>query len=144
MPNIIVFVIFLSSFAMFAPMACVPPMELILKTELNLTYAQTSILFAAPMLSLAGLAIPGGLIADRLGSIKAGGIGIIILATGAALRSLASEPNTLMMSTFIYGIGFGLLFPTLPKLVGALGVCLSKLWPAVKKHGQSVIIWPKD
>ena len=58
--------------AMIAPMFCVPPMEHILKEELQLTHAQTSLFFTAPMIMIVALAIPAGLIADRIGVRKAG------------------------------------------------------------------------
>ena len=51
----------LLAFAMIAPMFCVPPMEHILKEELQLTHTHTSLLFTAPMIMVVALAIPAGL-----------------------------------------------------------------------------------
>jgi len=110
---------FLLVFAMFAPMFCVPPMEYILKEELLLTHAQTSLLFTAPILMLAAVAIPAGLIADRIGVRKAAGIGAIIIAVGTILRGTATDYSSLLAFTFIYGVGLGWSFPNLPKLVSA-------------------------
>ena len=107
----------LLGFSMWAPSFCVPPMEDILRLELNLTYAQTSLLYTGPTLMLAVMAIPGGLIGDRIGARKAAGIGAIIIVVGALLRSMASDPSTLLAYTFIYGIGLGWVFPNLVKLV---------------------------
>jgi len=109
----------LMAFAIFSPMFCVPPMEHILKEELLLTYTQTSLLFISPILMMVVVAIPGGLIADRIGIRKAAGIGAIIIAVGTILRGTAADASTLLAFTFIYGLGFGLSFPNLPKLVSA-------------------------
>lgn len=107
----------LMAFAIWAPMLCVPPIEHILKEELLLTHTQTSLLYNIPILLLMILGIPGGLIADRIGVRKAGGIGIIIIAMGTALRSTATNAFSLQVFTFIYGVGVGLSMPNLPKLI---------------------------
>ena len=97
----------LLGFAIWSPMFCVPPMQHIIKEELLLTHAQTSLIFTAPLLMVVALAIPGGILADRIGARKAAGIGIIIVAVGAILRSLATDAPSLLAFTFIYGIGAG-------------------------------------
>lgn len=117
LPRVILGMASLLGFVIMSPMFCVPPMQHILKEELLLTHAQTSLLFTAPILMLVALAIPGGIIADRIGARKAAGIGIIIVATGTMLRSVATDASSLLAFTFIYGAGFGLSYPNLPKLV---------------------------
>ncbi len=103
--------------SIWAPMICVPPMEHILKEELLLTHAQASLLFTIPVLMLIVMSIPGGLIADRIGVRKAAGIGIIIIALGTVLRGTANSASSLIAFTFIYGVGVGLSFLNLPKLI---------------------------
>ncbi|GAG96392.1 unnamed protein product, partial [marine sediment metagenome] len=66
---------------------------------------------------LVALGIPGGFLADRIGVRKAAGIGIIIIAVGTILRGTATSASSLLAFTFIYGIGIGLSFPNLPKLI---------------------------
>ena len=123
----------LMGFAMFSPMFCVPAMEHILKEELHLTHTQTSLLFSAPILMLAAVAIPAGLIADRIGVRKAAGIGTIIIAVGTIMRGMASDASSLLAFTFIYGIGLGWSFPNLPKLVSA--------WAPQEKAGMATGIF---
>jgi len=118
------------AFAMYSPIFCVPPMEHILKEELLLTHAQTSLLFTAPILAMVAVAIPAGLVADRIGARKAAGIGAIILASGAILRGMATDASSLLAFTFIYGVGFGWVFPNLPKLVSA--------WVPREKAGMAI------
>ena len=107
----------LLAFAMFSPMFCVPPAAHILKEELLLTHTQTSLLFTAPILMIVALAIPAGIISDRIGVKKATGIGIILIAVGAMLRGTADSTFSLLAFTFIYGAGFGWCYPNLAKLV---------------------------
>jgi CP family cyanate transporter-like MFS transporter len=107
----------LLGFAMWAPMFGVPPMEHLLTEELLLTHTQTSLLYAAPNLMIIALAIPAGIVADKIGVKKAVGIGVSILAVGAMLRGTTSDATSLLGFTFVYGVGLGWLFPNLPKLV---------------------------
>ena len=109
----------LMSFAMWVPTFCIPPMEHIIKEELLLTHAQTSLLFSVTWIMIAIVAIPAGLIADRIGVRKAAGIGIIMVVVGTILRSTATSYPSLLVFTFIYGFGIGWIFPNLPKLVSA-------------------------
>ena len=109
----------LLAFVMFLPMNAVPPMEHILKEELALTHAQTSLLFSIPIMMIGAVAVPAGILSDRIGIRKAAGIGAIILALGSILRSTATTPSSLLAFTVIYGIGMGWVWPNLPKLVGA-------------------------
>lgn len=95
-------------------------MEHILKEELLLTHTQTSFLFAIPNLMIIAVAIPAGIVADRIGVQKATGIGITLIAIGAMLRGMTDSLIGLQGYTFVYGVGVGWLFPNLPKLVGLL------------------------
>jgi CP family cyanate transporter-like MFS transporter len=64
-------------------------------------------------------AIPGGILADRIGAKKAAGIGVILIVAGTVLRGTATDVSSLLTFTFIYGAGFGLSYPNIPKLVSA-------------------------
>ncbi len=109
----------LMGFSMFAPMFCVPPMAHIIRDELVLSNAQVSLLFSIPIIMLAVLAIPSGILADRIGVRKAAGIGAIVMIVGSLLRGTSTSFETLLAFTCLYGVGFALIFPNLPKLVGA-------------------------
>jgi len=107
------------AFAMWSPMYAVPPMEHILKEELAITHTQTGLLFSAPFLMIIAISIPAGLLADKIGVRKAAGIGAVILAVGSILRATATSATSLLVFTFIYGVGLGWAFANLPKLVSA-------------------------
>jgi CP family cyanate transporter-like MFS transporter len=117
MPRGILASAWLLAFAMYAPMFSVPPMAHILKEELLLTHMQTSLLFTAPVIMVVALAIPAGIISDRIGVKKATGIGVILLAVGAMLRGTADSTSSLLIFTFIYGAGLGWCYPNLAKLI---------------------------
>jgi CP family cyanate transporter-like MFS transporter len=108
-------------------------MEHILKAELHLTYVQTSLLFIAPILMSAAVAIPAGHIADRIGIGKAAGIGAIIIAVGTILRGTATNSSSLLAFTFLYGVGLGWSFPNLLKLVST--------WVPREKAGMAIGIF---
>jgi MFS transporter, CP family, cyanate transporter len=108
---------FLLAFAMLSQSFAVPPMEHILKEQLSLTHAQTSLLFTGPIIMIVIVGIPAGLLSDRIGARKAAGIGAIILAIGAILRGTAHSSETLLAFTIVYGIGAGWASPNLAKLV---------------------------
>jgi AAHS family 3-hydroxyphenylpropionic acid transporter len=118
-PRAILVSTWLISFAMWSPMFCVPPMEHVLKEAFHLSHAQASLLYIAPIIMLAALAVPGGLLADRIGAKKAAGIGAIVMALGTVLRGTATDASGLLAFTFIYGAGMGLSLPNIPKLVSA-------------------------
>ena len=105
-------------FSMFVPMFCIPPMAHIIRDELVLSNAQVSMLFSIPIIMLAVFAIPGGILADRIGIRKAAGAGVILLIVGSLLRGASTSFETLLAFTCLYGVGFALVFPNLPKLVG--------------------------
>lgn len=63
------------------------------------------------------LAIPGGIIADRLGIRRAATLGMSVSGVGFLLRSQTGGFPVLMGSMLLVGVGLGLVMPNLPKLV---------------------------
>ena len=166
MPRRILFSTFLVGFAVTAPTFCVPPMEHILKEQLFLTHTQTSLLFVAPILMLAAVAIPAGLVADKIGVRKATGVGLIIMTVGAIMRGTATDSLGLLAFTFIYGFGGGWILPNIPKIAStfvqrdkatvvtgvissgipigmALGLALTMpvIWPVTNSYQGVFLIW---
>lgn len=88
-----------------------------IKVDLQLTYAEAGLLFSFPIIMLAALAIPGGMLADKLGIRKAAGLGALIMGVGAFLRGASTDFLTLLAFTGIYGVGWGMGVTNLPKLV---------------------------
>jgi cyanate permease len=109
----------LMGFALESPLFCVPPVLHIITEELQLSYAQSGFIYSVPLIILAAIAMPSGALADRIGIRKAAGIGVIVIAAGSLLRGTATDFWTLLVFTCLYGVGFGLVLPNLPKLVGS-------------------------
>jgi AAHS family 3-hydroxyphenylpropionic acid transporter len=118
-PWIILVCMWFMGFALETPLLCVSPILHIITKELSLSHAQAGIIFSVPMIILAAIAIPGGALADRIGIRKAAGIGIIIIIIGNLLRGTSTNFATLLTFTCLYGVGFGIVFPNLPKLTSA-------------------------
>ncbi len=108
----------LLGFAMYTPMLCIPPIAHIVKEELRVSHAAVGLLFSVPVTALVALAIPAGFLADRLGTQKAVGIGAVVLAAGSLLRGISESFGGLLAFTSLYGVGFSIIYPNLPKLVG--------------------------
>ncbi len=104
------------NFCTWAFLFVTPPMETILSANLNISHFQTSLLFSAPILMIAIVAIPAGIIADRIGLKMAIGIGAIIACIGAVLRGTAPTYSALLIFSLIFGFGMGWTFANLPKL----------------------------
>lgn len=107
----------LLAFTMFIPEFSIPPMMHLIKEELGLTHTQTSLFYTIPVLMIAIVAVPAGLVTDRIGIRKSAGIGAILISLGSILRSTAADPSSLLAFTFIYGVGLGWVLPSLPKMV---------------------------
>jgi CP family cyanate transporter-like MFS transporter len=113
--NIIIIAIVLN-FCTWAFLFVTPPMGTILSANLHISHFQTSLLFSAPILMIAIVAIPAGIIADRIGLKRAIGIGAIVACIGAVLRGTASTYSGLLIFSLIFGLGMGCTFANLPKL----------------------------
>ena len=113
--NIIIIAIILN-FCTWAFLFVTPPMGTILSTDLHISHFQTSLLFSAPILMIAIVAIPAGIIADKIGLKRAIGMGAVIACVGAVLRGMASTYSGLLIFSLIFGFGMGWTFANLPKL----------------------------
>jgi cyanate permease len=113
--NVLIIAIFLN-FCTWAYLFITPPMETILSADLHISHFQISLLFSAPILMIAIVAIPVGIIADRIGLKRVIGVGAIIACIGAVFRGTASTYSDLLIFSLIFGFGMGWTFANLPKL----------------------------
>jgi cyanate permease len=132
-PTAIIACTWLLTFSMYSALLCVPPMEYIIRKELDISYANMGLLFSIPIAGLVLIALPAGFLADRFGIRKIAGIGAILLAIGSILRGFSSDYLTLVLFTCIFGIGFALIYPNLPKLV--------HVWFSAKRAGVATGIY---
>ena len=120
-------------FAVITPQLCIPPLEHIIKEELGISHTQTSLLVTTPLIVIAALSIPAGLLADRTGIRKAAGIGAIFVMAGAISRGFSDNFSILLLETLLIGIGSALVLPNLPKMVS--------LWVPKGKAGVATGIY---
>lgn len=104
------------NFFIWAYLFITPAVETILASNLQISHFQTSLLFSAPILMIAMVAIPAGITADRIGLKKTMGIGAVVACVGAVLRGAALTYPSLLLYSIIFGIGMGFTFANLPKL----------------------------
>jgi CP family cyanate transporter-like MFS transporter len=107
----------LLGFALYCPTLCIPPMVHLIRDEFRVTHEAVGILFSLPVIMLVALAIPGGLLADRIGSRKAVAIGAVAMAVGSLLRGISTSFGSLLAFTALQGVGYSIIYPNLPKLV---------------------------
>ena len=104
------------NFFIWAYLFITPAMETVLAANLQISHFQTSLLFSAPILMIALVAIPAGIIADKMGLKKTIGLGAVVACIGAVLRGTALNYSSLLLFSIIFGIGMGFTFANLPKL----------------------------
>jgi cyanate permease len=104
------------NFFIWAYLFITPAVETILASNLQISHFQTSLLFSAPILMIALVAIPAGITADRIGLKKTMGFGAVVACVGALLRGTALTYPSLLLFSIIFGIGMGFTFANLPKL----------------------------
>lgn len=90
-----------------------------LTLDLGLTFAQSSLLVSAPTLLMGLLAVPGGLLADRWGAVRAIALGTVLVAIGGGARALTLNFGLMAAITILFGAGIGLAQPSLPRLMRA-------------------------
>src|SRR5438132_9743220 len=77
----------------------VPPVLPLVQRDLTLSYTATGLLTSLPMLIFAAAAWPSGMLVGRLGGRTMVAAGLALLAVGAVLRAVWTEPLALYAFT---------------------------------------------
>jgi MFS family permease len=86
--------------------------------ELGLTSARVGMLFASFALAAIIIqALPFGRMSDRWGRERAMMLGLALIAVGLFLLAAMWQWETLLVAMFVYGVGFGFLFPAMTALI---------------------------
>ena len=104
-------------FSAYASVLCVSPVLNLIIQELDLTAAQGGLVFSAPIITLGLVAFVGGVLGDGIGPRKTAGTGALLLGLAALLRGASPDLAILLMLNLAVGMGWGLLFPNIPKLI---------------------------
>ena len=94
----------------------VPPVLPLIQHDLKLSYTQTGLLTAVPVLVLAVAAWPSGLLAERIGERRCVSIGLALLGSGALLRLLWHGAASLFLFTLLLSLGIVLAQTAVPVL----------------------------
>ncbi len=108
------------------------PMVTIIMEEMELSHAQFGFIFSVTMITLAIFRLPWGLIADRIGYLRAFRIASPFCLVFAFARAWSSGYTSLLVSQFFLGIGLAVVIPVL--------ILLVKEW-AYQKTGLSTGIY---
>lgn len=107
---------FLFTFSWFSLAAyLVPVIE-----ELGLSGVEAGLVTGAVQLIYIPLSLLSGLTIDRFGSRRSLGIGLFVIGVAHVMRGLSGEFTTLLLSTFVLGVGGTAVTFGLPKLVSEL------------------------
>ncbi len=130
---IILAVVYLATFAGRLMLNKVSPLVVDLADDFGITMSQVGLLMS--MLGLTGLflAIPGGIILQRLGLRITGTAALIFLAGGATLGAISGSFNFLLFSRMLEGIGLALIVVVSPAAIA--------MWFPQEKVGTSIGIW---
>jgi CP family cyanate transporter-like MFS transporter len=95
----------------------VPPVLPLIQHDLGLSYTATGFLTSIPVLALAVLAWPSGLLAERIGARLSVSIGLALLGAGTILRAFRLTTATLFFFTMVLSIGITLTQTAVPVLI---------------------------
>lgn len=102
-----------------AQLGIVSPLIPALRHDLGLSLATAG--SAVSLVTLAGalLGLPAGGWCERIGHVRAGGIGLLIMACAAVLCAIAEDAPTLLTARGLAGIGYLLVVVAAPSLMAA-------------------------
>jgi cyanate permease len=111
--------IWLVYFAGFMIVSSIPPLVTPIAHDLSLTYSQVGFILGTVLLAYIPLAVPVGLIIDRIGTKRSLMIGIASASLSGILGSFATNFETLFLSVFIFGLGGPFISVGSPKIVAS-------------------------
>ena len=97
----------------------VPPTLPALHQALKLSYSAAGLLTSLPVLLMAAGAIPGAYLVSRVGARRAVGVGLALVALGAALRGAFPSAALLFTFTAVLALGIAVAQPAMPSLAQA-------------------------
>jgi CP family cyanate transporter-like MFS transporter len=95
----------------------VAPVLSLIRTDLEISFAEAGLLFALPVVLMGLGAEPGVRLANRLGTERAVFVSVALLAAGSGLRAVAPGYWAMLLFTAIFSAGIGLGQPCLARLV---------------------------
>lgn len=130
---VILFIVFLVSVAAPLSQNKVPPLMPVLMDALGIGLSQAGLLMSVFSITGFLLALPAGIILQKLGPKTSGIIAVGSLVLGAALGALSGSMGLLLTSRVIKGVGMGLIAVIAPAILAT--------WFPAEKQGMPMGIW---
>ena len=130
---VILFVVFLASVAAPLNQFKVPPLMPVLMQAFQLNLSQAGMLMSVFALTGLVLALPAGLILQKLGPKVAGLLAVGCLVVGSAWGALATSASLLLASRVLEGVGMG--------LIAVVGPASIALWFPREQQGTAMGVW---
>lgn len=118
-----------------APFVATGALLPLVMVSLHLSQVTASLLTALPLLVLAALSVPGGLLGDRIGPYAVLLATQLVIAIGGAVRGLAHGPGLFLLGVGILGAGIGLAQPALAQAAKLLATGRETLATTVYSNG---------
>lgn len=130
---VILAVAFLASLTAALNQSKVPPVMPVLMEAFNLSLTKAGLLMSVFAITGFFLALPAGLILQRLGLKVSGLIATDCLVIGSTLGALATASGLMLFSRVVEGIGMGLMAVVAPAAIA--------MWFPAQKQGIPMGIW---
>jgi MFS transporter, CP family, cyanate transporter len=95
----------------------VPPVILLIQSDLHLSGTEIGILSGLPVILFAIAALPGSLLIARFGALATLVTGLVIAGVGSGLRGALLSVSVLYAATILMSAGIAIMQPALPPLV---------------------------
>jgi cyanate permease len=92
-------------FAFGLILASIPPLVNIIAVELTLTYAEMGVILGGVIVMYIPLALPVGVGIDLFGQKRMIGLGLLLVAASAVLRSFVFSFESLFLAVILFGLG---------------------------------------
>ncbi len=103
-------------FAIGIPWTVMPVLFSTAAEELHLSLGEIGLLWSMLPVGAAIVAVPGGMLGDRIGFTKSIGIGCLAVAMANGLRGLSGNLTVLTIAMFLTGASVALVFPNLQRI----------------------------
>ncbi|MGE3149532.1 MAG: CynX/NimT family MFS transporter [Pseudorhodoplanes sp.] len=112
-----VFLLWIIGLTLRVTMLAVPPVLVLIQSDLGMSGTQVAVLSSLPVVILALASVPGSLMISYLGALRTLVAGMWVMAFGGALRALSYDVWTLYGATVVMAAGLAVMQIALPPLV---------------------------
>ena len=108
-----------SQFLVGVSIYALPPLFPEMMGDIPLTKTQMGAVMGSIPIAAVFLTLIGGTVSDRIGSKWSYGMAVMLIGLGGVLRGFSGNAAMLISSTVVIGVGVAVMFPNLPKALGA-------------------------